>query len=769
MEETTSTSSATHADHGSFAEALRRQRGRESQGSVARRMGYSPSHYSNVENGHKPPTEGFARACDVAFGTDGVFVALFLSSVGTSSRVTVKPAQLPPSPHLVGRVAVLQELDRLLDGKRDNPSADVVALDGEAGVGKTTLAVAWAHRIKSRFPDGTLFVDLHGYAANGDPVGPGEVLEDMLKALGVPAQDIPTTLDWRAALLRTVLNGTRMLLVFDNAARIEQVRSLIPASPGCLVIVTSRRRLSGLAVQYGARCLTVDRFGQDDAVALLRDVVGCERVDAEREAAEWIARFCGGLPLAVRVAAERVAASRHLTLAGLAEDLSTADHRLDALSPYDADEAVRGVLSWSFRALEPAAARLFRLLSLHPGHEFGVDAASALAGCERSVTCRLLDMLAGVHLLHEAGRRRYRFHDLVLDYAVELATTEESPADIESASRRLLYWYLRTAATANLVMSPNRPQVAVEGLVMLSMPQPMSFSTVDEAVAWCETELANLAAATQHAALHGIHDVALGLPMVLSDYLYWRHPWRVWIGPLERCLDEARRCGDRAAQGWILNNLGNAHLAQHRLVEAGNCFGEAMALRTEDGDRAGQVWSLLGVGRVLQAQGGYEPAADKYDHARTLCSELGDEWSWAIVTAYLADAHRALGDHRYALDLLAQAITVFRARGDRQAESCALDKVSDVYRDQGDEVASLDHLNRALAASSAVADRWSRAELPRKLGHRHRDLGDCERAHRAWTEALLLFEALGDVRAAAIRTELDTLEWKAVPVPRRAG
>ncbi|WP_309114727.1 NB-ARC domain-containing protein [Saccharothrix sp.] len=752
---------------GTFAKELRAARGGSSQTATACRVGYSASHYSNVENGHKPPTFDFARACDIAFDTGSRFVELYEAEcLPTHRKTPARPAQLPPVPRLIGRTGVFDVLERFLDHEPSGTSADVIALDGNAGVGKTTLAVAWAHHVKNRFPDGALFVDLHGHAAEGEPIGPHEVLEHLLKALGVPPAEIPATLDWRSALLRTVLDGTRTLLVFDNAARFEQVRPLIPASPGCLVIVTSRQRLSGLAVHYSAHCLTVDMLGDADSVALLRDVVGPERVDAERIAAERIARLCGGLPLAVRVAAERVAASSHLTLTGLAEDLAKVGQRLDVLSPPATDGAVRAVLSWSYRALSPAESQLFRLLSVHPGREFGADAAAAITGHQHGEVQRLLDGLVGVHLLQESGVRRYRFHDLVRDYAVELLAAEEAPADAATAERQLLYWYLHSAAAANLTMSPNRPQVPVDQWTISPMPTPRAFVSSEEALRWFDTELPNLAAAVRHASTLGFHDVAFGLPTVLGDYLYWRHCWGLWLEPLTACLEEARRCGDRTAQAWILINLGNAFLEQLRLSEAEHSFSEAAELH--DGG-IGKIWGLVGVGRVQQAKGHHAAAASYYCRALQLCTDPGSQWSWAVVTSYIADTERAAGRHQTALDMLTEAIGILRTHGDPQAQACALERVSEVYYDRGDHAASLAHLEKALEASASAADRWGRAEYRRKLGHRYLEAGDRARARQAWTEAQREFEALGDPRAARIRGDLDSLDQLAVPTPRQAG
>lgn len=750
---------------GSFVQELRAARGRTSQALIAHRIGYSASHYSNVENGHKPPTLDFAQACDVAFDTGNRFVELFQAEGQPTHREgPTRPAQLPPTPRVIGRDEAFRALERLLEREPNTTSADVIALDGLAGVGKTTLAVAWAHRIRNRYRDGVLFVDLHGHAAEGEPIGPHEVLGHLLTALGVPPEEIPTTLDWRSALLRTMLDGTSTLLLLDDAVRFDQVRPLIPASPGCLVIVTSRSRLSGLAMHYGARCMTVEMLDGPDSVALLRDVVGPERVDAERLATERIARLCGGLPLALRVAGERVAASRHLTLTGLADDLAEAGRRLDVLSPPVGEGAVRTVLWWSYRGLSQSERRLFRLLSVHPGREFSVEAAAVIGDAGRTEVQRVIDVLVSVHLIQESGVRRYRFHDLVRDYAVELLAAEEVAAESEAVERRLLYWYLHTAAAGNLTMSPKRPQVQFDGWTTSPSPRPHEFASAEEALKWFETELTNLAAAVQQALASGVHEVAFALPVVLGDYLYWRHPWGMWLGPLQACLAEARRLDNRTAQAGILTNLGNAFLDQHRLDDAEASFRDAASLHE---DQAGRMWSEVGLGRVLQEHGRHEAAATCYREARRLCADP-DSWSWAVVTCYLADAERGAGRHEAALDLLTDAIPVLRAHGDPISTSCAMDKMSEAYHDLGDHAASLALLQQAIDTSSSAADRWGSAQYQRKLGHRYLQAGDREQAHRAWTEALEQFESLGDPRAAQIRTDLDAMTLP-VPFPRRAG
>ncbi|PRY29198.1 tetratricopeptide (TPR) repeat protein [Umezawaea tangerina] len=739
---------------------------------LARLCHFSVGHISNVENGTKPASMDFARACDEALQTGGTLVGMLAAEVHRAHPHNVKPAQLPPLPQMVGRAPLMRALKDVLDLDRLIPTtattAQLIALDGQAGVGKTTVAVGLAHLVKHRFPDGILFVDLHGYAAGDRPVDTNDVLEDFLRVLGVRTSDIPTSMDRRAAMLRSVLDGSRLLLVLDNAATVEQVRPLIPAAAGCAVVVTSRRRLSGLAVYHGAQYVTVEPFEDNESLALLRDVVGPDRMNAEPDAAERIAAFCSGLPLAIRVAAERVASHRHLTLTALADELADIDRRLDALSPHDAHGAVRAVFSWSVRALEPEAARLFRLLSMHPGRHFGIEAAAALTGGGLAETSRLLDVLCGGHLLEEDALGRYRFHDLLRAYASERAAADEPAAAVAESVQRMLRWYLLAAHTANQVTSPHRPQQKLVVHEDIGHLRPV-FGSACDARQWSEVELRNVASAARRAAELDFHEVALGLPVVLADYLYWRKPWTVWMPALSACLAVAREAGKQDALAWILNNLGNAHLDQRTLDDASTCYAEALEIRRRLDDLIGQLWSHIGLGRTLQAGGQHEAAALHYLQAQGISAERDDRWAWAITTSYLGDTYRARGQYDNALHELEQGVAVLQDLGDQLAESCALDKIADVHRDRGDWQAALEYLNRALTFSANTADLWSRATVLRKLGFVHLELGDPASARSAWEEALVHFEELGDRRALDIQAEIDALGRPDASTPRRTG
>jgi len=362
------------------------------------------------------------------------------------------PRQLPMDvPYFTGRASEITQLDGVLMTQTadDRPRAVVIsAIDGTAGVGKTALAVHWAHQVQHRFPDGQLHINLRGYDA-GPAVTPDEALNRFLRALGVSSARIPTELDERAALYRSLLVGRRMLILLDNAATSQQVRPLLPGSPGCQVVVTSRSSLSGLVVREGARRITLDALRPDDALVLLRQLIGPNRTDAERPAAAELARLCAFLPLALRIAAERAASSPHTTLADLVRELTDEHHRLELLATDDEATTVRAVFSYSYGNLDPDHARAFRLLSLHPGPDISTPAAAALIGVSLTCARQLLDALRHAHLIESVSHDRYRFHDLLRLYATERANVEETEQDRTTAIRRVLSWYLHAADAAD--------------------------------------------------------------------------------------------------------------------------------------------------------------------------------------------------------------------------------------------------------------------------------------------------------------------------------
>ncbi|MFD8379513.1 hypothetical protein ACFV2X_13400 [Streptomyces sp. NPDC059679] len=407
------------------------------------------------------------------------------------------PRQLPADGSgFVGRTAELAELDTLLrEGDGDDPDGrvSVVVIAGTAGVGKTSLAVRLAHRVSGRFPHGQLFMNLRGYDA-GPPLAPAAALERFLRALGVPAPAIPAGLEERAELYRSLLAGKQVLVVLDNAATVGQVRPLLPGTAGCLTVVTSRHRLSGLAVRDGARRITLGMLAEQESAELITAATRGYRTGDDPAQIAELARLCARLPLALRIAAERAATHPLLTLPELTAQLRDESTLWEALSSPDQEEAdaVRTVFAWSYRTLPPPAARLFRLLGLHPGPDFSVQAAATLAELDPRETHGLLDLLAGAHLIESTSADRYQFHDLLRAYATDQAHQEENPEDQHAALQRLARWYLHTADTARAAAQSFYPSVLPPER---TCPAPvLVFHGQQDALAWHQSEQANLLA-----------------------------------------------------------------------------------------------------------------------------------------------------------------------------------------------------------------------------------------------------------------------------------
>jgi DNA-binding SARP family transcriptional activator len=486
------------------------------------------------------------------------------------------PRQLPGAvPHFTGRAAELAALTRALDTAGEQPgTVPIAAIGGTAGVGKTALAVRWAHQVADRFPDGQLYVNLRGYDP-GRPVAAPDALAGILGALGVTGPDVPAGAEERAARYRSLLAGRRVLVVLDNAREVEQVRLLLPGTPGCMVVVTSRDSLAGLVARYGASRLDLDLLPGPDAVGLLRVLIGA-RADADPGAAAVLAERCAHLPLALRVAAELTADRPEVSLAGLSAELAGLRQRLDRLDAGgDPRTAVRAVFSWSSRDLDPAAARLFALLGLFPGPDLDRQAAAALAGTPAEAAARALSTLARAHLVRPAGPGRYGLHDLLRGYAAEQAARRETGQWRQAALTRLLDYYLHTAAAAAAALHPAaaRPAssapagpAARAGALVIgaaaardpggSADWPGSPVTgADAARAWLDAERPVLAAMTAQAAAGGWPGHATGLSAALAPYLEAGRHDADAVAIHGHAVRAARQAGDAAAEEAALRYL----------------------------------------------------------------------------------------------------------------------------------------------------------------------------------------------------------------------
>lgn len=657
------------------------------------------------------------------------------------------PRQLPPNvSHFVGRADSLSRLDTLLTGHQQPSTAIISTVAGAAGVGKTALALHWAHLVRDRFPDGDLFANLHGYHS-GPQIGPAQVLDGFLRAMNVPVAKIPTDLDAQAGLYRSILSERRVLVVLDNAASTADIRPLLPGSPTCLVIITSRSRLSGLVVRDGARRVTVDMLLPEEAVELLRKIIGADRA-GDAELAELAAR-CGYLPLALRIAAERVTSHPQWTLVDLLADLASERDRLDMLAADDDDETtgLRAVFSWSYHALPPATARLFRLLGLHRGAEISTEVAAALTDSTVTSTRRLLDSLAGTHLIEELRRDRYRFHDLVRLYAADRAEHEEPQRERASAQARMLAWYLHAAEAADRALSPHRERVPLDPP---DRPPP-TFAGYDQAWDWCETERANLVAATRQAADLGHDRIAWQLPGVLLTYFTHRRPRTDWLISHEVGLLASRRAGDRYGEAWILTSLSLIYRVLRRFDDAMGCLRDALPLWQEVGELWAQGWVLFDTGFLHYEQGSYEEALDYLRQALAVRRDAGDRWGEGSTLILLATVLRRLDRLDEAVGHAGEALALELETGNRRGEANAMHILGVLYHDLGRLDEAFDHLRRALAVLREARSRLGEAETLRSIGELHQQRGEQAEAREAWQRALAILEQLDDPRADDVR------------------
>lgn len=578
----------------------------------------------------------------------------------------VTPRQLPGPPQgFVNRDTELAYLAKLALEQSDAPR--ILIITGTAGVGKTSLVLRCAHSVRDQFPDGQLYTNLRGYDP-GTPATPDHVLAGFLRDLGVPAQAIPTPLEDRAALYRSILADRRVLVVLDNAATVSQVRPLLPGVSGCLVMVTSRSRLAGLVAREGARRLYLDLLPEADAVALLREVSAGYRTDEDAGLAE-LARLCARLPLALRIAAERAAARPLMPLAELIADLRDESGLWDALTvngDRDADagaDAVRTVFAWSYRALSEPAARLFRLLGLHPGTEFGLPAAGALAGSDPTQTRRDLDALVGAHLVEHCGRDRYQFHDLLRAYAMDQVSRLETDQVRAAARSRMLAWYLHTADAAQVRIAPfDSYQLATPPPADVT---PLTFNKYETALSWYRTEAVNLVGAVRTAADTGEHDTAWRLAATLRGLYMHQNAFDDWITTARIGIDSAARAGDRAGEAENLLGLGMALFQSRRLDEAEACHRQALEIRHELGDQFGKAVSVNALGLLSLRQRRLDEAVDHFRDGEHVFSELGERRWVALLRGNRAEALCERGDFLEAILLAQEALAVARELGDR--------------------------------------------------------------------------------------------------------
>ncbi|MGH3830116.1 MAG: ATP-binding protein [Pseudonocardiaceae bacterium] len=666
------------------------------------------------------------------------------------------PRQLPADvAFFTGRDAELGRLDALLDGAE--PAAVVIsAIAGTGGMGKTSLAVHWAHQVRERFPDGELYVNLRGYDP-GPPVTPEQALDGFLRALDVPAEKIPHDVDAQAGLYRSLLAGRRMVVVLDNAATPEQVRPLLPGSPTCAVVVTSRSRLSGLVARDGAHRLTLDVLAPADAVTLLRHAIGADRVNTEPEAAAELARHCDYLPLALRIAAERAAARTRLKLADLAEELAVEHDRLDVLrAEDDGATGVRPVFSWSYHALAPEAARVFRLLGRHPGPDIGVASAAALTGSTVPSVRRQLTALTSAHLLTETQRDRYQFHDLLRAYATERAALDEPPDEYANATHRVLSWYLHTAHAALYALYPQHPEIPLDPLPVTC--QPLTFTHRDQALQWFDTEHANLMATIRLATATGHYTIAWQLPNAVDTFLGWRHHWADRITVHQLGLAAAVHTHDRRGEIWALIHLHETYLEMGKLEEVSSLPLRQLSIAREIGDQWAEANALSALGEVHSHFGRFKEATNHYQQSLALFRDVSNPRSEAMTLVRLAKLARVQQHFEQAITYARDSLAIHQKINNTASEAFTLHILGLIYLDLHRFHEAADHFQQALVIFREISDQYQAAQTLRYLGEALRAVDQLSEAREAWLEALSILDDLSAPEAAQVRVCLESLD-----------
>jgi tetratricopeptide (TPR) repeat protein len=619
-------------------------------------------------------------------------------------------------------------------------------------VGKTALVVHWAHRNRHLFPDGQLYVNLRGFDPRGTVVDPSEVLRAVLEALGIPGTRVPADLDAQAGLYRTVLADRRMLVVLDNARDPDQVRPLLPGVPGCLVLVTSRNQLTGLSATEGARLLSMQLLAADEARALLAYRIGTDRVRREPDAVHEIVTRCAGLPLALAIVAARATAQPDRPLNLLATELRRRTERLDALSIGDVTADVRAIFSWSYDALTPAAARLFRLLGLHPGPEISAAAAASLAGLPQTQVRRLLTELTGAHLLTEPVTGRYACHDLLHAYATEQVTGQEDADGQRAALRRLLDHYLHTTYAADRLLYPHWDAIAPPAPEPAALPE--NFADGAAAAAWFAAEHPVLLAAVEHAGEAGLDLHAWHLAWALTPYLSRQGHWHGQVRSQQAALVAATRLADRDAQARTNRGLGRvyARLGRHR--DARRHYTRALHLYAQLDDPTGQAHTQLGLAYLRELEGYPRDGIGHAQRAVRLYETVDDDAGRARALNGVGWLHGLVGAHEQTLRYCRQALAVQERIGDAYGQAATADSIGHAHHQLGRYQQAIVWYRRSLDLRGDSGDQWGTAETLTRLGETHRAAGDTDAARTCWRRALETYDDLEHPNADEVRVRL---------------
>ncbi|HET7019069.1 MAG TPA: tetratricopeptide repeat protein [Streptosporangiaceae bacterium] len=772
---------------GSWLRRLRETAGL-TQEELAGRSGLSERAVGNLERGTGRPYPRSIRLVAAALGLSSAATEELVVRYRTMGGTRPIAANIPPSPpsppgssappgpaavlhqlpaaipHFAGRAAELQLLDRWLD-QADGRTIAISAINGMAGVGKTTLALHWAHRKADHFPDGELYANLRGHDPSGQPASPSEVIRRFLYALGVAARQLPADLEGQTALYRSLLAGKRMLVLADNARDAAQVRPLLPGSPGSLVLVTSRSQLNGLAATDGARTLSLDVLTGTEAADLLAARLGASRMAAEPEAVAELVGLCARLPLALAIVGAR-AASTNWPLAAHAAELTRGvdppdpaagraerGHLLDALDLGEDATDVRSVFSWSYRQLSDPAARMFRLLGMHPGPDFSAPAAASLADLEVSQAGAALRELNQVNLLIERSPGRYALHDLLHAYASELAKNEGAGEEDTAASGRMIDHYVFSAQAADRALDEAQDVMTTDqhrpGV------RPERFADRDQAMAWFDAEYKTLIAMTRLAARSGAGVRTQWLAWTTVTFLDRRGFWPDLVAVQHIALAAGRRLGDLPGQARTHRNLARAYTRLGRNDRALDSLNKAVELSGRLGDKASEARAHLTIGVIHEATDNLPDSLASSLRALDLAEATEDSMLLATACNNVGYGYAALGDFAAALRYCQRAVDEHRTAGSSASlEASTWDSLGYVYHKLGNYTRAVDSYQRSLALFSEIGASYLHSKSLSRLGDTYLATGDVRAAVDAWEHALTILEDLAHPDVGQVREKL---------------
>ncbi|MEU4770183.1 BTAD domain-containing putative transcriptional regulator [Actinosynnema sp. NPDC023794] len=687
------------------------------------------------------------------------------------------PRQLPASPRwFTGRGTELARLDQALTaepvegprlagtGSHTGTGATVVisAIGGAGGMGKTWLALAWAHRHAEQFPDGQLFVDLYGFSPTEQPVVPDVALFGFLTALGVAPDRIPADLDAKAALYRSLVAGRRMLILLDNAADTDQVAPLLPGGDSCAVLVTSRKTLSGLITRHGAHHVTLDTLSDGEAHALLARRLGAARVTAEPQAVAELIRLCGGLPLALGIIAGRVHTRPRIPLAEFAAELR--DLGLDAFEDDDPTTGLSTVLSWSYRALTTQRQEVFGLLGIAPGPDIGLPAAASLTGLPLAEAARVLRSLEEASMLSRDAQGRYSMHDLIRRYATDTAHHQVPDHVREAALRRAVDFYLHTAHTADQLLDPHRPSERLDPPAPGCHPHPLPDSRA--ALAWFDTEYPCLLAAQHTATTYRWHQAVWQLAWTLNIFSFRRGHLHDKLAVWQAGLVAAEHLHDPAVHSRAHRNLGNAYVLLGLHDEAIGHLHQSLTLAEHHHDHTNHALAHRTLGWAWEQRGDDRRALEHATHAlrisRTFDNPVWEAWALSSVGWSAA----RIGDYDQARDHCQAALTLYRSHSDPSREANTLDCLGYIDHHTGHHDQAVRHYVQALTLYRDLGSTYQIAICLEGLGHPYVALGQHKRAQAVWQEALGLYREQGrDEVAARLQRQLDAHNDGDQPAP----